>query len=67
MNNCFGIKDKKTGRPRDFESQEAAYAEFKALWERAYGGWPDLKKASKYVGHDGCGWITGVSKNYNRQ
>lgn len=64
VNNCFGIKAKGGGN-RNYASQHEAFEDFKALWNRAYGGFPTMKTASKYVGHDGCGWIKGVSRAYN--
>lgn len=66
VNNCFGIKDKNTGRPKDYASQEEAYADFKALWLRKYGGFPTLETASTYVGHDGSAWLASVTKYYDR-
>jgi len=67
VHNCFGIKDKATGRPKNYASQEEAYADFKALWVRKYGNsFPTLETASKYVGHDGSAWLADVTKYYNR-
>lgn len=66
VNNCFGIKDKSTGRPKNYATQEEAYADFKALWKSKYGGFPTLDTASKYVGHDGSAWLEDVTRRYNR-
>ena len=65
VNNCFGIKDKTTKRPRDYASKEEAFNDFKRLWSNYYGGMPTLEKASRYVGHDGSDWLKDVMRLYN--
>lgn len=66
-NNCHGILTREH-KVIEYETTAASHEAFKSLWERAYGGFPDMKKARKYVGWDvgACNWIKNVSKAYNR-
>lgn len=66
VNNCFGIKDKATCRPKNYDTKGEAYDDFKALWKSRYGGFPTLETASRYVGHDGTAWLADVTKYYNK-
>ena len=69
MNNCFGIKYH--GKFKKFSSPQKSYAEFKYIWKKSYGKFPDHALAWKWV----CGadapscpaateWLTNVEQNY---
>jgi hypothetical protein len=68
-NNCHGLGG--DTHPFEYETTAASYEAFKALWTRAYGGFPTAKTATKYVkgpnyvGPPACSWLKSVSRNYN--
>lgn len=49
-NNCHGFR--KNNRFLRFAKKQESYAYFEDLWQRNYGGMPDLRLATAYV----CGW-----------
>lgn len=68
-NNCHGIMqwDKKGNRSfRRYKTKEDSYEHFKAIWQKSYGGLPNLAKAKKYSGNDRANiWLANVNKCYS--
>lgn len=68
-NNCFGIMswDKNGNRyPRYFKSHEESFTEFKRIWVKYYGRFPDKKLADKWTGKDKPdSWLQNVTTYYN--
>lgn len=53
--------------PVEYENTEASFTAFKDLWNRKYGGFPNLAKARKYNNPTGgCHWLQKVASIYNR-
>ncbi len=49
-NNCHGFR--KNNKFLHFKAKQESYVYFEDLWQRNYGGFPDLRLATAYV----CGW-----------
>ena len=68
VNNAFGIREWINGKPRfkHYASCEESYKDFKRIWSKYYGRFPDAKLASRYSGNDRpYQWLANVTKFYN--
>lgn len=64
VNNCFGII--RNGRFVRYATKEDSYADFKQIWTKYYGRFPDLELAKRYSGNDRSRtWLNNVIKFYN--
>lgn len=59
--------DKQGNRsPRYFKNHEEGFKEFKKIWAKSYGRFPDMKLAVKWTGNDNAStWLKNVTTYYN--
>lgn len=68
-NNCHGIMHWPNGvrEQRRYNSTDESFEEFKDIWKRIYGRYPDMRLAIKYTGNDRPQtWLNNVNHYYNK-
>jgi hypothetical protein len=68
--NCFGImwwpKGKGSRTPKTYKTHEESYADFKRIWVKSYGKFPDKALAIRWSGNDNAdSWLKNVTFKYN--
>ena len=64
-NNCHGIR--RNGTWQHYSTQQDSFNDFKDIWQRLYGGFPNLKMAKRYSGNDRAKiWLKNVTYFYNK-
>lgn len=71
--NCFGImrfwlvNGVRHREPKYYASHAESYADFKRIWRKSYGRFPDRALAVKWTGNDNADtWLANVQRTYNR-
>lgn len=69
--NCFGIMHWPNGpgsrTPKTYASHEESYADFKRIWSKFYGRFPDRALAVKWTGDDNADtWLSNVKFRYSQ-
>lgn len=50
-----------------YEKPEDSYKAFKIIWNKWYGGKPNLKMAQRWTGHDNAvRWLSHVNSHYDK-
>ena len=73
QNNCFGIRPGNTAPCKEvsksnfciYNDPKESYEAFKIIWERWYGGLPDIHKASKWTATQQKEWLANVLHIYH--
>lgn len=67
--NCFGIMHWPNGKrePKYYKSHAESYADFKRIWSKNYGRFPDEALARKWTGNDHPDtWLANVRHKYSQ-